>query len=627
MEELLFVMMAAVLICVVIVLAKLNKIERLLRSESVPDKDRPGQSSRPTAQPADAPVPPVPPPSTARPVPCVTASRPSLQPPKSEAHKPTKEPTVWNSFWAWFCVGGRDRSDVSVEYAAATTWLVRAGIIILLCGIGFFLKYSIERNLIRPELRIALTFIVGLAMLIGGLRGIRKRFHILAVGVLSAGVITLYMGSYAGCRIYTVLPMAFCFALMVLTTVAAMTVSATLALLPVALTGCAGAYLTPVLLSDGSGNLPFLCCYTALVSAGVLIVSRLHRWRGLEIAAFVSSALIFAVGAAKLPNRIDFLCLAAVFVNFLVFSLIPLIRKRDAALGLTEWLLPIFGAVWGLALGICMIVRYDLSDEIERFAMAGYAVLLSAVTLAEGIALEKRRPDGAKLQPAFLCASVFALALAIPLALHGTGANVSGWSVLAAVLILAAAKSGKNTFAVLGVIVFATALIVIGETNTTSATFVGRFFRGGVFTVALFAAAFFLRNKTDKLMCEYRSVFQWAAGVSFVIYTSVEIFRQLEAGKWTHHFRHGGLSIWWAILAVLLVAGGIRRNLKALRVCGLALFIVCLVKVYTIDISGLNTLGKVIAFVLLGLLFLGGAAAYIQYRKRFAPEADKEEEK
>ena len=47
------------------------------------------------------------------------------------------------------------------------------------------------------------------------------------------------------------------------------------------------------------------------------------------LTAFVLSAVILAVGAAKLPERIDLVCLSAVFVNFLVFSLIPLVRKRD----------------------------------------------------------------------------------------------------------------------------------------------------------------------------------------------------------------------------------------------------------------------------------------------------------
>ena len=61
-------------------------------------------------------------------------------------------------------------------------------------------------------------------------------------------------------------------------------------------------------------------------------------------------------------------------------------------------------------------------------------------------------------------------------------------------------------------------------------------------------------------------------------------------------------------------------SVNTVRKIGLLLFIACLVKVYYLDISGLNTLGKVIAFTVLGILFLGAASAYIFFRKRFDEE-------
>jgi len=42
-----------------------------------------------------------------------------------------------------------------MEYAVATTWLIRAGIIAIVTCIGYFLKWSIDRNLLGPEARVA----------------------------------------------------------------------------------------------------------------------------------------------------------------------------------------------------------------------------------------------------------------------------------------------------------------------------------------------------------------------------------------------------------------------------------------------------------------------------------------
>ena len=52
------------------------------------------------------------------------------------------------------------------------------------------------------------------------------------------------------------------------------------------------------------------------------------------------------------------------------------------------------------------------------------------------------------------------------------------------------------------------------------------------------------------------------------------------------------------------------------------LFTACVIKICAVDISGLNTLHKVAAFLLTGILFFGGATAYILCRRRFL-EADK----
>ena len=146
-----------------------------------------------------------------------------------------------------------------------------------------------------------------------------------------------------------------------------------------------------------------------------------------------------------------------------------------------------------------------------------------------------------------------------------------------------------------------------------------RFFRGGMFALALIGAGFVLhRNNIDKTGIYAKKIFFTVGGFAMLIYTSVEVYRNLEKYDTLYEFRHGGLSIWWAVAAVALLVAGIRKNYKVLRGASMLLFIGCLIKVYMVDIAGLNTLYKVIAFLLIGILFLGGAAVYIICRKYFA---------
>jgi uncharacterized membrane protein len=64
------------------------------------------------------------------------------------------------------------------------------------------------------------------------------------------------------------------------------------------------------------------------------------------------------------------------------------------------------------------------------------------------------------------------------------------------------------------------------------------------------------------------------------------------------------LSILWGVYALLLVFLGISKSNKYLRYAAIALFAFTLLKLFFYDISGLNTIGKTIVFVSLGILLL-----------------------
>lgn len=619
MKELNFCVICALAVLMCFLLEKLNRIEKLLRGG-------PGAGEK-NKTPAAEPVKNVPP-AAVREKAEISVPLPVPEPEKTVPAKtipagPSRYDEMWKKFCFWFCYGIR-REDVSREYAAATTWLIRAGIAVLLCAVGFFLKYSIENNLVSPAVRIALTFSSAAGMFVAGLAGLNKRFHVLAVGILSVGIVTFYMGAFAGFRLYHLLPAGAAFAVMVLTTCVSMLTAVKFDLLPVALIGCAGGYLTPVMLADKSGDLRFLLAYVVLISAGILVSSRSRVWRVLEWTAFLAGFILIGAGFARLADKADFFCVGCVAANFLVFSLIGVIRPRTAVYGVTEWLLPILSCGLALVIGVAMI-HHAARDLDKGLVSAGFAVMLAAVTMGEGLYLARKRPGGEKLLSAFLSGSIVSLAAALPLALERQEAISSGWSVLAAVLIFAYCRSRLRTLLVLGELAFTAAFFVMAASADPDDLFTGspvqRFFLGGVFSCALLCAGFMLRrHPVDNVGKQAEKLFFGVGGLSLLVCTSVEVFRALEKSALLRDFRHGGLSVWWAVAAVGLLVFGIRRDLRALRISGILLFAVCLGKIYLVDISGLNTLHKVAAFLLTGILFLGGATAYVVYRKRFAGE-------
>jgi uncharacterized membrane protein len=82
--------------------------------------------------------------------------------------------------------------------------------------------------------------------------------------------------------------------------------------------------------------------------------------------------------------------------------------------------------------------------------------------------------------------------------------------------------------------------------------------------------------------------------------------------------RFGGVSIYWAIFALAMILRGISVGQKRLRYAGLILFAVVSLKVFFVDLSQLDPIWRIVAFVILGLLLLAGSFVYLKHRESFA---------
>jgi uncharacterized membrane protein len=186
----------------------------------------------------------------------------------------------------------------------------------LFLGIAYFVKYSFEQNLIPPALRVALGFLAGLGLLIGGVVLKRKAYEVTSQTLCATGVVVLYAVTFA-CR--SVYKFEFfgpvpTFVLMVLITATAFLLAARMNAMVVAILGMLGGFLTPVLLSTGQDNPLGLFVYIALLDVGLLAVSLNRRWHFLALLGLIGTVIMQVGWAAK------FFVVAKVFVALAVFS-------------------------------------------------------------------------------------------------------------------------------------------------------------------------------------------------------------------------------------------------------------------------------------------------------------------
>jgi uncharacterized membrane protein len=154
-------------------------------------------------------------------------------------------------------------------------WL---GGLALFLGVAFFVKYSFEHDLIPPEVRVALGFLLGIGLIVGGLLVPIERYRITGQTLAATGVVSLYAVTFACNSIYH---FAFfgpvpTFMLMALVTAAAFMLAIRLDAQVVAILGILGGFLTPILINTGHDSPAGLFGYVAILVLGLVAVA-LHR--------------------------------------------------------------------------------------------------------------------------------------------------------------------------------------------------------------------------------------------------------------------------------------------------------------------------------------------------------------
>ena len=122
----------------------------------------------------------------------------------------------------------------------------------------------------------------------------------------------------------------------------------------------------------------------------------------------------------------------------------------------------------------------------------------------------------------------------------------------------------------------------------------------------------------------YRPALTCLASISIVFLLSVEMYHILlwthpgsenDLVWWENLYYKAGLSILWSICSFTMIWLGIRNNFQPLRILGLTLFTITLIKLFFYDIRNIPPGGKIAAFILLGILLLTVSFMYQRLKK------------
>ena len=183
----------------------------------------------------------------------------------------------------------------SIEQFIGGNLINKIGILILIFGIGYLVKYAIDNGYFPPLVRFILSFVAGLVLVILGYR-LKPKYKTYSAVLFSGGMAVLYFTAYGGNAFFdpVLLPQLTSFILMVVFTIVTVAAATIYDLEIIGLLGLVGAYAVPFLMGDPEGDYRLLLSYVAVINTGVLALSLRKLWKGLIIAAFVFTWLIFS---------------------------------------------------------------------------------------------------------------------------------------------------------------------------------------------------------------------------------------------------------------------------------------------------------------------------------------------
>lgn len=598
---------------------RVHQLEQALLSRGImqPQSAQPPDAI-PPSQPAAAPPPPPPP------VPLVTQdSGPgfgqSAAPPLFAGHAQSQP-----------------ADTRSLESRIGSQWFNRVGILAVLIGMAWFLKFAIDNHWIGPLGRVLIGLVIGAGLVAWSERFRNKGYAVFSYSLKAIGSGVLYLSLWAAFSLYQLVPAPVAFIAMVAVTgfngFMAWAQDAEL----LALYAIVGGVSTPLLLSTGENHEATLFTYLLVIDIAVLVLVALKPWSRLLFMAFLGSSLFFV--AWWLEYYSDAQSLRTAFFLacfFVIFAFAPrLVQRRfDDETHVGGWdslaviVLPLANAAWGF-LGFYFILdrpsylEHPGNDWGQAFLAVGFAAFYLFLLRLPERGRFKASPEG--LSGLHLALVVVFLTIAIPLKAHGRWIT-TGWLIEGAALLWVARRMHSTLLRVLAVLCLALGLVALATINPDASLtpiFNERF---ATYLVAIAAcaltawiAAKAAAGSSDFFWPQLAGVAALAVSVLILVAVGLEIHSYWWYLRWSgsqdyEQYRiHAQFtySAWFMLYGAILLAVGFWRRSSFLRWQALVLLAIAIAKVFLVDMSELSQGYRILSFLGLGVLLLGVSFVY-----------------
>lgn len=308
--------------------------------------------------------------------------------------------------------------------------LAKIGILTLVLGVGFFVKYAIDQDWINEIGRVGIGLLIG-ALIVGLGHKLKEEFSLFSSILAGGGISIFYITTTLAFREYALFSQSVAFVMLIIITLFSVLLSLLYNRQELALFSLIGGFLAPFMVSTGSGNYIVLFSYILILNSGMLLVSMRRNWKLIGVFSYVLSLLFFWMWLGISYKSTDIVG-AALFAGlfFAQFYSLALIKYRREGNTLTKFQLFL---ILSNNLSMLLALIYVLDGEYSY--LIGLATLILAlVNVLVMIALFKIKEIGKDLKYTLVAVVISLVSLAIPIQLEGSTITIF-WAVESVALL------------------------------------------------------------------------------------------------------------------------------------------------------------------------------------------------
>lgn len=317
----------------------------------------------------------------------------------------------------------RAKTPTDLEKFVGENLISKIGIIILVLGVGFFVKYAIDQNWIGVYGRTAIGLLTG-GIMVSLAHYLRKSYKTFSSLLTGGGCAVFYLTIAIAFHQYQIFSSAAAFIMMVVITLFSVLLSLAYDKKELAIFSQIGGYAAPFMVSS-NGSYVVLFSYMLILNSGLLTLAYFKRWHVLNLIAFIFTVILFSGwlattfwGNNAFPHRNAMIFASAFYIVFFLVNILNNVKERKPFKAAEIMMIlsnNLFYFIWGLT------ILYSYQNGMFKGL---FTILAGLFNFGWVIYLYRKKQVDKKLIYLLIALVMNYISLAIPIQLNGNSITI-----------------------------------------------------------------------------------------------------------------------------------------------------------------------------------------------------------